>query len=162
MMLLIGVLIYYLSILCKHIFYFQARVEQSIPFLHLSSFSSYYGARPKTSRTGSLGNSRINALARYPKNTRHAYTPGTSRTNPSPSYPRCLGPRLNLDSKPPLLSPRLRVVQGPPSSSPPISRSRKSWIYNKRATRLPCAHTQVCAQDNKSMTFLEPYAMIGP
>ena len=47
MILLIAVLIYYLSILCKHMFYFQAGVEQSVPFHHLPFFSSYYGARPK-------------------------------------------------------------------------------------------------------------------
>ena len=53
-------------------------------------------------------------LAGYPKNTCPACTLGTSRTNLSPSYPRCLGLHPNLDSKPPLLSPRLSVVQGPP------------------------------------------------
>ena len=44
-LLLTNVLIYYLTSLCKHMFYFQVRVEQSVPFHHLSSFSSYYGAR---------------------------------------------------------------------------------------------------------------------
>ena len=34
-------------------FYFQAGVEQSVPFLFLSTFSSYYDARGKTSRTDS-------------------------------------------------------------------------------------------------------------
>ena len=87
-----------------------------------------------------------------PKNTHPACTPGTSRTNPSPSYPRCAGPHPNLDSKPSLLSPGLSAVQGPPPSLPPISQSRKSWIHDKRATSLPGAHTQVCARDNKSMT----------
>ena len=33
-------------------FYFQARVEQSVPFPHLPYFSSYYGAKPQTSHTG--------------------------------------------------------------------------------------------------------------
>ena len=47
MLLLSAALSYYLSSLYKHLFYFQARVEQSVPFHHLSSFSSYYGARPK-------------------------------------------------------------------------------------------------------------------
>jgi len=88
----------------------------------------------------------------YPKNTRPACTLGISRTNPSPSYPRCPSPCPNLDSKPPLLSPGLSAVQGPPPSPPLISRSRKSRIHDKRATSLPCAHTQVCAQDNKSVT----------
>ena len=90
--------------------------------------------------------------AGYRENTRLACTPGTSRTNPSPSYPGCPGPHLNLDSKLPLLSPGLSAVQGPPPSLPPISRSKKSRIHDKRATSLPCAHTQVCARDNKSVT----------
>ena len=54
MILLIAVLIYYLSILCKHMFYFQARVEQSVPFHHLPSFSSYYDAKVKTSHADSV------------------------------------------------------------------------------------------------------------
>ena len=90
--------------------------------------------------------------AMYPENTCPTCTPGTSRTNPSPSCLGCLGPRPNLDSKPPLLSPELSAVQGPPPSPPPISRSRKSQIHDKRATGLPCAHTQVCARDYKSVT----------
>ena len=90
--------------------------------------------------------------AGYPKNTRPTYTPSTSRTNPSPSCPGCLVPCPNLDSKPPLLSPVLSAVQGPAPSPPLISRSGKSQIHDKRATSLPCAHTQVCARDNKSVT----------
>ena len=92
-------------------------------------------------------------LAGYPKNTRSACTQGTSRTNPSPSCPRCLGPRPNWDSKPPPLSLGLSAVQGPPPpKTNPNSRSGKSRIRDKRATSLPSAHTQVCAWDNKSMT----------
>ena len=91
----------------------------------------------------------------YPENTRPACTPGTSRTNPSPSCPGCPGPRPNLDSKPPLLSPKLSAMQGPPPSPPPISQSEKRRIHDKRATSLPCAHTQVCARDNKSVTCLD-------
>ena len=64
--------------------------------------------------------------AGYPENTRPAYTQGTSRTNPSLSCPRVLGPHLNWDSKPPL-SPGLRAVQGPPPPKQnPDSRSEKS------------------------------------
>ena len=50
---------------------------------------------------------------------------------------------------PHFLSSGLSVVQGPPPSPPPISRSEKSRIRDKRATSLPSAHTQVCARDNK-------------
>ena len=92
MILLIAILIYYLSILCKHLSYFQARVEQSVPFHHLPSFSSYYDARVKTSRTDSAPIRESMSPAGYPENTRPAYTPGTSRMNPSLSCPSCLGP----------------------------------------------------------------------
>ena len=90
--------------------------------------------------------------AGYLKNTCPACTPGTSRTNPLPSYPGCPGPCPNLDSKPPLLSPRLSAVQGPLPSPSPISQSGKSRIHDKRATSVPCTHTQVCARDNRSVT----------
>jgi hypothetical protein len=39
------------NILCKHMFYFQARVEQSESFYHLSYANSYYGVRVQSSRT---------------------------------------------------------------------------------------------------------------
>ena len=65
--------------------------------------------------------------AGYPKNTCPACTQGTSRTNPSLSYPGVLGPHPNWDSKPPPLSPGLRAVQGPPSPKKNSdNRSRKS------------------------------------
>ena len=162
MLWLSAVLSYYLSNLYKHLFYFQARVEQSIPFLLLSTFSSYYDARGKTSRTDSAAIHEPMCLAGCLENTHPACTLGTSRTNPSPSCPGCPGPHPNLNSKPPLLSPGLSAMQGPPPSPPPISQSGKSQIHNKRATSLPCAHTQVCAQDNRSVTWLESVATIGP
>jgi hypothetical protein len=162
MLLLSAVLSYYLVSLYKHLFYFQARVEQSVPFLLLSNFSSYYDARGKTSRTDSMAICEPMCLAGCSENTCPTCTVGTRRTNPSPSCPGCPGPHPNLDSKPPLLSPRLSAVQGPPPSPPPISRSRKSRIHDKRATSLPCAHTQVCAQDNRSVTCLASIATTGP
>ena len=138
-------------------------VSNQISFsFHLSSSSSYYGARHKTSRTDSAVIRESMSPTGCLENTCLACTPGTSRTNPSPSCPRCPGPRPNLDSKPPLLSPGLRAVQGPPPSSPPISRSEKSQIHEKRATSLPYAHTQVCARDNRSVTCLAPIATTGP
>jgi hypothetical protein len=43
---LLAVMFYSLSnILCKHLFYIQARVEQLEPYFHLSYASSYYGVR---------------------------------------------------------------------------------------------------------------------
>ena len=125
LLLLSVVLSYYLCSLYKHTFYFQARVEQSVLFHHLSSFSSYYDARVKTSHTDSAVIRESMSLARCPENTRPACTPSTSRTNSSPSYPGCLGPCPNLYSNPPLLSPELSAVQGPPPSPLPISRSGK-------------------------------------
>ena len=101
--------------------------------------------------------------ARYPENTRPAYTSGTSRTNLSLSCPRVLGLCPNWDFKPPPLSPELSAVQGPPPpKTNPDSRFGKSRIHDKRATYLPSTHTQVCAQDNKSMTYLESYVIVGP
>ena len=126
MLLLKAILSYYLASLYKHMFYFQARVEQSVLFHHLPSFSSYYNARVKTSRTDSTAIHKSMSPAGYLENTCPACTLGTSRTNPSPSYLGCPGPHPNLDFKPPLLSPGLSAMQGPPPSPPPINRSRKS------------------------------------
>ena len=67
-------------------FYFQAKVEQSVPFLLLSTFSSYYGAKPQTNRTGTPAIHESMSPARCPENTRPACTPGTNRTNPPLSY----------------------------------------------------------------------------
>jgi len=101
MLLLIVVLVSYLSIQCKHMFYFQARVEQSVPFHRLPSFSSYYDARVKTSRTDSAVIRESMSLADYPENTCPAYTPDISKTNPSPS---CQGVRVPVQTWTP--SPR--------------------------------------------------------
>ena len=67
MLLLSVVLSYYLSSLYKHLFYFQARVEQPVPFHHLTSFSSYYDARVKTSRTDSAAIRKPMCLAGCPE-----------------------------------------------------------------------------------------------
>ena len=88
-------------------------------------------------------------LARYPKNTRPAYTLGTSRTNTSPSYPRVLGSRPNWDYKPPHLSPGLSAVQGPPVAEPPnLMPPRSACLpldtkHSKENTKLhsPVGHT---------------------
>ena len=146
--------------------YFQAGGKQSdylcpSSIFHLSVLTTMLNRRQAVPDSPAIRESM--PPAGYPKNTHPACTPGTSRTNPSPSYPRCLGPRPNWDSKPPLLSPRLSAVQGPPPPKRnPDSRSGKSRIHDKRATSLPSAHTQVCARDNKSVTYLESYATAGP
>ena len=153
-------MILYLAILCKQLFYFQARVEQSVPFHHLSVLTTVLNRRQAIPDHPMIHESM--PPAGYLENTRPACTQGTSRTNILLSCPRCLGSCPNLDSKPSPLSLGLRAVQGPPPSPPPISRSGKSRIHYKRATSLPYAHTQVCARDNKFVTCLKPYAMIGP
>ena len=132
-------------------YYFQAGGKQSyflFSIFHLSSsvLTTVLGHRRAVPDFPTIRESM--SPAGYPKNTRPACTPGISRTNPSPSCPGCPGPRPNLDSKPPPLSPRLSAVQGPPPPPLPISQSGKSRIRDKRATGLPCAHTQVCARDN--------------
>ena len=131
MLLLSAGLSYYLASLYKHMFYFQARVEQSVLFLLLSTFSSYYDARGKTSRTDSAATCEPMCPARCPENTCPACTQGTSKINPSPSCPGVLGPHSNWDSKPPPLSSRLSAVQGPPPPKRnPDSRFGKSWIHD--------------------------------
>ena len=138
-------------------------VNNQISFFHLSSSVLTTVLDTKQVISGHPAIHESMPLARYPKNTRPTYTQGISRTNPSPSYPRVLGPRPNWDSKPPPLSPGLSAVQGPPPQKRnPNSRSKKSRIHDKRATSLLSAHIQVCAQDNKSVTCLEPNATAGP
>ena len=110
MLLIIAVLSYYLAIICKHMFYFQAGVEQSIPFHHLPSSSSYYGARHKTSRTGLPGDSRINVPSWVPRKHTPRLYPKHKQDQPITLMSRGLGPHPNLDSKPPLLSPELSAV----------------------------------------------------
>ena len=82
-------------------FYFQARVEQSVSFLllSLSVLTTVINTRQAVPDRPAIRESMCPAGC--PKNTRPACTPGTSRTNPSLSCPGCPGPRPNLDSKPP-------------------------------------------------------------
>ena len=144
-------------------FYFQAKVKQSVLFLLPSTFSSYYGAKHETSRTDRPTIRESMCPTGCPENTRPDCAPGTSGMNPSLSYPRCPIPCPNYDSKPPPLSPRLCAVQGPPN--PKITMTvglERVRTHDKRVTSLSSAHTQVCARDNISMTCLESYAMNGP
>ena len=129
-------------------FYFQARVEQSVPFLLLSTFSSYYDARGKTSRTDSVVIRKPMCPAGCPQNTRPACTQAQAGLTHHSPVPGVQVPVQTWTPSPHILSPGLSVVQGPPPPPLPISRSGKSQIRDKRATGLPCAHTQVCARDN--------------
>ena len=75
------------SSLYKHMFYFQARVEQLVPFLLLSTFSSYYDARGKTSHTDSAAIRELMCPARCPENIR----------------PTCTQAQAGLTHRPPIL-----------------------------------------------------------
>ena len=93
-------------------YYFQAGGKQSdflfYSIIHLSVLTTVLGRRRAVSDFPAIYESM--PPAGYPKNTRLACTPGTSRTNPSLSYPGCPGLRPNWDSKPPPLSPGLSAV----------------------------------------------------
>ena len=113
---LTAALVHLPTFLCKHPCYFQAGSKQSdflFPF-HLSSFNSYYGARHKTSRTGSPAIRESMPLAGYPKNTRPACTQGTSRTNPLPSCHRVQVPVQTETSSP---APKSRTQCGARTSN---------------------------------------------
>ena len=162
LLLLSAILSYYLSSLYKHLFYFQARVEQPVPFHHLTSFSSYYDARVKTSRTDSVAIHKLMWPAGYPKNTCPACTPGTSRTNPSLSYHGFQVPIQTWTLSPHSWVPdsvRCKDLHHLHLQSVGPERAK---AHNKRATSLPCAHTQVCARDNRSVTGLASVATTGP
>jgi hypothetical protein len=91
---------------------------------------------------------------RYPKNTRLACISGTNKTNP---FYFCLGVQgpvqtwtLNLHTWDPISVRCLNLHLSPP----PISRSGKSrnlWQESNEPSR---SHKQVCARDNKSVTWL--------
>ena len=95
------------------------------------------------------------------KHTPHLY-PRHKQDQPTTLLLRGLGPRPNLDSKPPHLSPGLSVVLRSPPSPPPISRfgkSRNPWQESNEPSR---PHKRVCAQGNKCVTWLESNATDGP
>ena len=145
MLWLIAVLSYYLSSLYKHVFYFQARVEQSVPFHHLPSFSSYYGARPKN-KPYRITRWFVNQCPQLgtPK-TRNPLVP-QAQAGPT-HHPPDKGSRSrpNLDSKPPLLSLRLSAMQGPPPSPPPISQSEKSRNPRQESNKSSlCPYPSMC------------------
>ena len=120
-------------------FYFQARIEQSEPFHHLSSFSSYYGAsHSQVIPSHGNGDSWTNvSQLGTPKHMPHLY-PRHKQDQHIPLLSRGPGPRPNLDSKPPptwvpdsvwcldLHYPRLQSV-GP----------ERAGTHDKKATSLP-------------------------
>ena len=81
-------LVHYLTILCKHLCYIQAGDKQS-DFLFPSSIFHLLVLTTMLNRRQAVPDSlairESMPLAGYPKNTRPACTPGTSRINPLPS-----------------------------------------------------------------------------
>ena len=141
-------------------YYFQAGGKQS-DFI-FPSFSSYYGARVKTSHTDSAAIHEPMSLAGYPENTRPACTPGTSRINPSLSYPECPGPHPNWDSKPLPLSPRLSAVQGPPNPKTTLTVGPERAGSTIREQQVLQAPIPKYVLGIISLTCLESYAMASP
>jgi hypothetical protein len=100
------------NILCKHLFYIQARVKQQEPLF--SSFICQFLLRcqnaVKSYRHIETAIHELMCSVGYPENTRLACTPGHKRDQPVSLLSRVPGPRINLDSKPPHLRPGLNVV----------------------------------------------------
>ena len=140
-------------------------VSNQISFSHLPSFifSSHYGARHKTSRTGLPGDSRINAPSWVPrKHTPHLY-PRHKQDQPITllSWVSRSPSKLGLQAP----APESRTQCGARTFYPKttlIVGLKRARTHDKRATSLPYAHTQVCARDNKSMTCLASNARAGP
>jgi hypothetical protein len=92
-------------------------------------------------------------LGGYPKKHASRLHPMYKRDQPVPLLSQVPGPRLNLDSKPPHLGPASMRCLDLHLSPPPINRSGKSqspWQDSNKPFR---SHKQVCARDNKFMTW---------
>ena len=141
--------------------YFQACGKQSEPFYHLSFpvLTTVPDCRQVIPDYPMIRESMC--PAGYPKNTRPTCTLGTSRTNPPLSYQGIQVPVQTWTPSPhswlldsmwclDLHHHRLKSVS-----------SERARTHDKRATSLPYTHTQVCAQDNKSVTCLASNATTG-
>ena len=85
LLLLIAILIYYLAILCKHCSTFKQELSNQFHFItfHLSFLTTVLDPKQAVPDCPTICESM--PPAGYLKNTSPACTPGTSRTNPSPS-----------------------------------------------------------------------------
>ena len=128
---------YYLTILCKHMFYFQAKLSNQIYFtiFHLLVLTTMLDGRQVVPYHTMIHKPIYPSW--IPQNTRPACTPGTSKTNPSLSYQGVqvpiqtwtLSPHswvLDLVWRLDLHHPRLQLV-GP----------ERARTHDKRATSLP-------------------------
>jgi hypothetical protein len=91
--------------------------------------------------------------ARYPENTRLAFTPSTSKTNPFHSCQEFQVPVQTWTPSPHTRGPTSMWCLDLHLSPRPISRSKKSqspWQESNKPFR---SYKQVCARDNKSMTW---------
>jgi hypothetical protein len=97
-----------------------------------------------------------------PQNTRLACTPGTNKTN---SFHSCREVQVPVQTWTPnphtwdLVSMRCLDLH---LSLPPISRSGKSRNTRQESNESSHSHKQVCARDNKSVTWLPSTATDGP
>ena len=133
--------------------YFQAIVEQSILFLipfPLTVLTTVLNRRQAVPDNPAIYESMC--LAGCPETHDPLVPQAQAGLTHHPPVPGVQVPIQTWTPSPHILSPRLSVVQGPPPPPLPISRSGKSRIHDKRETSLPCAHTQVCTRDNKSVT----------
>jgi hypothetical protein len=104
------------NILCKHLFYYRTRVEQSKPFISsfICQFLLQCQSVVKPYRHAETAIRESMCPARYPEKHMPCLHPRHKRDQPVPLLSRVLGPRLNLDSKLPHLRPSLKVVLRPP------------------------------------------------
>jgi hypothetical protein len=93
-------------------------------------------------------------LAGYPKKYISRLHSRHKQDQPILLLSRVLGPRLKLDSKPHTWGPTSKWCLDLHLSLPPINQSRKSRSPWKESNKPSRSHKQVCAQDNKSMTWL--------
>jgi hypothetical protein len=104
------------NILCKHMFYFQARVEPLEPIF--PSFICQVLLRcqivVKSYRHVEMTIHESIRIAGYPEKHTPRLYPRHKRDQPVPLLSRVPGLRPNLDSKPPHLRPGLNVMLRPP------------------------------------------------
>jgi hypothetical protein len=112
--------------------------------------------------TTSRGDSWINvSQLGTPKHTPHLH-PGHRQDQPTTLLSRGPGPRPNWDSKPrSWVLDSVRCLDLHPKTTP-NSRSGKSQNPRQESNKSSRSHKQVCAQDNKSVTWLPYTATDGP
>ena len=137
---------------------------QSEPFHHLSSSSSYYGARSYPSHTVSQKRRFANQCipAGYPERHVSFVPQAQTRSTHSTLITGSRSPsKLGLQA-PHTWDPVLVWCLDLHLSPPPISQSEKSQNPQQERNKPSRSHKQVCALDNKSVTWLPSTATDGP